>query len=270
MQNHYVGDIGDFGKYGLLKFISSETKLKLGINWYLNDGEKNKDGKFYDYLIDNACYNRLLEFGGETNYKLKNIEIKDDYSKRMKICDEELYYQLRDIIVEWIKDNDTRKVQEIKNRQILGNRTDYYEDFIDTNNRKTWCEKGLKKLSNSEIVFFDPDNGLIINEEGNNNIKTPKHIYSDEIIPYFQRGQSLIIYQHATREKGVNFDDQLKRKALKLKEILSIDAIFIIRYKRRIARAYFIIPSKHPEISECVSDFMKTKWGQEEHFVLVQ
>lgn len=248
MQNHYIADIGDFGKYGLLKFISSETKLKLGINWYLSDGEKNNDGKFYDYLMND-----------------------DIYSNRLKNLDTGLYNKLKDIINEWKNGNDTRNVQEIKNRQILGGDIDFYEEFIENEPRRTWCKNGFNKLSDSEIVFFDPDNGLIINEEGNNNIKSPKHIYSDEIIPYFQRGQSLILYQHATREKGVKFDKQLERKALKLRKVLNTENIITIRYKRRIARAYFIIPSKHhyQKISSSVEEFMKTKWGQEEHFVLV-
>ena len=42
MQNKYVGDIGDFGKYGLLRALTghqttsaSEPHLTLGIVWYL-------------------------------------------------------------------------------------------------------------------------------------------------------------------------------------------------------------------------------------------
>jgi hypothetical protein len=35
MQNRYVGDIGDFGKFGLLRFIE-DTGLRIGINWYLH------------------------------------------------------------------------------------------------------------------------------------------------------------------------------------------------------------------------------------------
>jgi len=32
MQDRYVGDIGDFVKYGLLIFLIDDTNLKLGIN----------------------------------------------------------------------------------------------------------------------------------------------------------------------------------------------------------------------------------------------
>ena len=31
MQNRYVGDVGDFGKYGLLRFLSGMTDLVVSI-----------------------------------------------------------------------------------------------------------------------------------------------------------------------------------------------------------------------------------------------
>ena len=47
MKNQYFGDIGDYGKYGLLKFLG-ERDVKIAVNWYLTKNDKNKpgDGKF--------------------------------------------------------------------------------------------------------------------------------------------------------------------------------------------------------------------------------
>ena len=42
MQNQYVGDIGDFGKYGLLRAISGDP-LRLGVVWYLFPDEPPKE-----------------------------------------------------------------------------------------------------------------------------------------------------------------------------------------------------------------------------------
>ena len=48
MQNKYMGDAGDFGKYGLVRWITGVTltstpSLNLGIHWYLTpDGTGNK------------------------------------------------------------------------------------------------------------------------------------------------------------------------------------------------------------------------------------
>lgn len=34
MKNQYVGDIGDYGKYGLMRFLR-DAGVSIGINWYL-------------------------------------------------------------------------------------------------------------------------------------------------------------------------------------------------------------------------------------------
>lgn len=58
MQDRYVADVGDFGKYGLLRCLAGITcetkkdKLKLGVIWYLTPsclGNPN-DGKHLYYL----------------------------------------------------------------------------------------------------------------------------------------------------------------------------------------------------------------------------
>ena len=48
MQDRYAGDIGDYGKIGLLKALYSQG-LSIAVNWYLvevMDSEKNADGTF--------------------------------------------------------------------------------------------------------------------------------------------------------------------------------------------------------------------------------
>lgn len=55
MQNRYVGDIGDFRKYALLKNIA-KTGLSMGVNLYLTPAEShNADGKHISYL-QNSSY----------------------------------------------------------------------------------------------------------------------------------------------------------------------------------------------------------------------
>src|SRR5829696_4979011 len=50
MQDRYVGDVGDFGKYGLLRTLGAG--LSLGVVWYLVPNEShNADGKHTSYLI---------------------------------------------------------------------------------------------------------------------------------------------------------------------------------------------------------------------------
>ena len=74
MQNRYVGDVGDFGKYGLLRRLvgsNSDERLRLGVIWCLFPNEShNSDGKHISYLsgrgggfrdCDKELYDRLRE-----------------------------------------------------------------------------------------------------------------------------------------------------------------------------------------------------------------
>ena len=45
MQDRYAGDVGDFGKLGMLRCIEN-SGLCVGVNWYLVGNEShNNDGK---------------------------------------------------------------------------------------------------------------------------------------------------------------------------------------------------------------------------------
>jgi len=55
MQNKYVGNVGDFGKYGMLRALFQNSPLKLGVNWCLVEKEEKKnDGKHTAYLNING------------------------------------------------------------------------------------------------------------------------------------------------------------------------------------------------------------------------
>lgn len=52
MQDRYAGDVGGFGKLGMLRQIAT-TGLKIGVNWYLTykpEEHNNDDGKHVKYL----------------------------------------------------------------------------------------------------------------------------------------------------------------------------------------------------------------------------
>ena len=52
MQDNYVGDIGDYGKYGLLRRVTA-AGLRLAVNWYRvvpTRPGKQEDGKYTAYL----------------------------------------------------------------------------------------------------------------------------------------------------------------------------------------------------------------------------
>ena len=128
MQDLYVGDIGDFGKYGMLRELS-KSGVSLAINWYKvspkTQGKQN-DGKYIDYL--------------------QNPNIYQQY-------DAELFNGLKSIVF----GDSLRNIQQIETSNLL-NATFYSDEIF--NNRICWHKKALDRTKNAEIVFLDPDNGL--------------------------------------------------------------------------------------------------------------
>ncbi len=218
MQNCYVADAGDFSKYLLLKYLC-KNDLTLGVNWCLVDDESNNDGKHTSYL------------------------------EKFKDTDKEVVEKLKKII-----DSNTRKIDEIQNSGILPINTLYYGKKIPEGTlRFNWFNEGLKTLEKSEIVFFDPDNGLEINSCGKLHTKAKKYIYFDEIYKTYEQGKSIIIYQHSNRSDNVL--NQAQSRIQQIKDCLnnlhydcSIDVLFA---GQGTSRFYLIV--KNPLHSEVIN-----------------
>src|SRR4030042_1594735 len=190
MQNRYVGDVGDFGKYGLLRAFclpgsDASRALSLAVVWYLVPDERNADGKHTGYLDDRAAANL----------------------KWYRDCDPPLYGQLAEIV------RGTRHVTSIRNSGILPAGTVFFEEplaFDGTPHigpaarearlrlRTDWLQRALDASAGCDVVFVDPDNGL---ESGTkrHHKRGPKFVYFDELESYLRRGQSLVIYHHMAR-----------------------------------------------------------------------
>ena len=142
MKNQYVGDIGDYGKYSLLRaFINAGVKI--GVNWYLTENDDSNDGKFTDYLNK-----------------------KDEYRR----YDQELFD-----VIKRIAPKKNKSVMDIQNSGILPG-TIFYSDMLNPvgtpsdrrNTRERWLEESIHALEDADLIFMDPDNGLL---EDNNTSK---------------------------------------------------------------------------------------------------
>lgn len=226
MQNRYTGDVGDFGKFGLLRSLtvtaSTGEKLpRLGVNWYLVPDETgNQDGKFTGYLDgDKEPYYRL--------------------------CDPELYDQLQVIIRQ-----NLRSVQQIMAKEILPGGTKFYSEVLSFSHlkdkkearlayRNRWVQQGLKQLKNCDFVFFDPDNGLGIPSCPRHYKQGIKYVFYDELVNYFKRGQSLIIYNHRDRKPMPLYLERFRKIK---KHIQQISTIFYLRFTSYSVRDYIFVP----------------------------
>lgn len=256
MQNKYTGDIGDFGKYGLLRALTGMLEmddhlpaLRLGVNWYLVPDDGGNDGNVVEYL-----------------------ESTGPEDKSLRECDAALCEQLSHIV-----HSGNRSVERIAAADVLPPATIYYDiplDYRGLSNghrmaaRGAWLQNALKTLDSCDVVFCDPDNGLEV-KSCNSQLKnrSPKYCFFSELIPFVRRDQSLVIYQHAQR---VPKEQQARQRAGQLRNELGIPTVWALYFGRRPCRFYFIVPSpKHKSVLQArLQSFVASPWGQ--HFELLQ
>lgn len=239
MQNRYVGDIGDFGKYHLLKSLcmgnNNELELSLGVVWYRVPNENhNDDGKHIRYLEQTTS----------------NLA-------RFRSGDPALYDSLLEI-----NKVGKRDVSIIKEFNVLPTKTVFYETPLSyegmPNNssaarndrisyRKRWSSKALEATLGCNLIFVDPDNGLEVKSVKSHQKTGPKYTFFEELVPFVKRGQSLVIYHHLCRSGPSEL--QVRERLDQLKEKLAINNIYALLYKRGTLRAFFIVPSsEHIEL----------------------
>ena len=89
MQDRYAGDVGDFGKFGMLRCME-KAGIRVGINWYLVDDEShNNDGKHTGYLSDRKFHGCDLVFLNPDNGMLpKSVSRGSDKSIKYVLPEE--------------------------------------------------------------------------------------------------------------------------------------------------------------------------------------
>ena len=244
MKNQYFGDVGDFGKYGLLSALSS-SGLKLGVNWYLTSNDTKTDGKFIEYL-------------DKSEFIDSDVELADF---------------LRGCI-----DLENRNVSEIKNFERFS-QFEYHDDILDLKHiqalsesgrrkriatRIKWFEDSLQKLSSCNLIFCDPDNGIETKAMSKIGVDSVKYVLIDEIKTMIEKGHSLVVYNHRDRST----EDAYISRFNEVKNQLSSDiSLRIIRFNRYSARDYLVFMQENhkDQLNEQMDKFLSDhKWKR--HF----
>jgi len=285
VQDRYAGDIGDFGKYGLLRYICSVengiSSLKLGVNWYLvPDGGNVGDGGFTEYLQDDLypSFSKLKICNPQLYETLKNIVFpgKEDKhlvlqgEKERKTCPHEGCPGKKST-VECLTRRCTYKIEH---RDVLPEDTVYYNRKLNfpvnstAGERKAlradWVDEGFEKLKSCDIVFFDPDNGFQVLSSGRHGQEGVKYVFDDEVAGYYKRGQSIIIYQHRSREPEEIYIERIKSSLHAITNQESAGALRL-RYNRGTARDFILLPNRskpwHREaIERRIGEMLGTEW----------
>ena len=250
MQNRYVADVGDFAKFGLLRFLSGVTDpnagehLQVGILWYMHhDEQHNTHGRHITYLKPTEQNRR-------------------DYGD----LDVELWHTLAHVLSQG-----DRCVHCTEEAGLLPEGTQYYGALLRYSPdmrpplrrsiRQSWFETGLSITQDANLICVDPDNGI-----GRENQKYrqngPKFTYMSDLEAIWERGQSLVIYQQMVMDK--KGPQMVREKSSLLEDALGVRPI-PLWFSKGTARVFFVVPQpEHQElIGERVDRFV-CRWGQ--HF----
>jgi hypothetical protein len=254
MQDRYTGDIGDFGKFGLLRVLCGQNdapQLRLGIVWYLvPDESHNEDGKHTEYL---------------------------NGSPQFRNCDPELYDCLRELLVDGCGGviSGQRRVATVERSRVFRSGTAFFGDRLQYQNgtrskdrlliRTKWLARALRATAQADLVFVDPDNGIECQSVSRTARSGPKYIFWDEIRAFAARGQTVVVYHHLSRLSSSSEQVKLLRQQLSSRmppDFATLDLVF----KRRTRRAYSIATASHREaLTHRLGNMLTTPWAN--HFI---
>lgn len=232
MQDCYAGDIGDYGKFALLRELHKQG-LSIGINWYKTDAvasAKQNDGKY--------C-------------------IPD----HLAVYDTDLSSRLRKIFHS--QDGMIRSIEALEAEQLIDGAL-YYSDSIPAERRDEWHQHALSALFGSQLVFLDPDNGMIVPSVGKDRQKQRKYVLDTEVEDYLCQGHSVLIYQHRPRINEAVYIDRMIERLISLRPNLKRSDIQVITFPRYSVRDYFAISLNKDhrlKINRAIDSMVNGIWG---------
>ncbi len=236
MQDRYAGDIGDYGKFALLRAIRGQG-LSVGVNWYRVeplDVELKADGS---YKQEDGKY--LIPDG-------------------LQVCDEELAGALTKIAR-----SKNRSIKALEKQSLIPG-AKYYRDSVTVAEREDWHAHAMKALEGADIVFLDPDNGMLVKSVGKRSVRSVKYAFYEEARDYIKRGQSVLVYNHRGRKpEGVYFRE-LYQGLAGMTEVPEEDLLAITFPKCSIRDYIAISASKdhYVKIKTAMEEMVEGIWGQ--------
>lgn len=174
MRDDFVGNIGDYGKYGLLRALcrlppsATSDHLSLGVIWYQTPSKQFESGNF-DYLNQ----------------------------KKYERCDPDLFRTLKELRDSARQGNSgqQRNLRAIEDSGILGEDTVFFDKAVpgDIPSRGEWFAEALQAVNRQDVIFLDPDEGLHTKKSES---LSEKHASIDELRAVVAEGKIAVVYHH--------------------------------------------------------------------------
>ena len=221
MKDQYFGD---YQKVSLLKYLQ-DNHLKVLVHWMRTKDDESTDGKHITYLEKPKIWRQFHE------------DVFDFL--KLKIASGERHL---------------KHIEDSSYGSGITFLNEYIEDIVSR-------DKALKQLikSDSDVVFFDPDNGIEVASTNKKNIH--KYVMWDEIIQAFESEKSVIIYQHFSRTNRETF---IQDKAKEIQKHVSCPTISV---QVRHSVYFFLIQPKHEKkLQNTIKEF-SSSW---KHLAIVR
>lgn len=254
MQDRYAGDLGDFLKLGLLRWLVAPSfdapPHRLGVVWYLTPDEShNADGKHVAYLDPDSPAGRQL-----------------------RPLDPDLYDRLAAMVGKGV-----RTVAQLEASGVLPSGSRTFGELLQFGDlhpgarpdritrRGRWICASHRATADCSVVFVDPDNGLRRSDHSmpSHRSKSEKHAYLDELTAFVERGQSIVAYHHADRSATVPV--QAERRMADVAEELGVAPLAAVRASRGSTRLFIVVPAPahRAGLRARLQDLERSQWAGE-------
>ena len=233
MKNQYIGDINDYGKYGLLRFLAGKG-IRIGINWYLTENDLTGHGKDTDYLhktneryMDPELFDMLSQFAFKDDKSVKMIEDAG-------LITGALFYD-----------------------QVLNSHASGMTLSARETERALWFNNSKIVLGDAELIFADPDNGLT-NTKTARMKDSEKFILPEEIADYYYSGKNVIYYSHKGRRQWGDWE----KAKVEVKKMVRDAKIAVLTYRKgsRPSFVFVLHPDDYMNYMRLIGDFDRTYW----------
>ena len=232
MKNQYVGDIGDYGKYGLLRFLASHG-IKIGVNWFLTENDGSTDGKFTTYLKNPAD----------------------------RVYDPELFDALQNIA-----DHPDKTVKMVEQAGIIPD-AEFFGEMLKSSslkadarewNRRLWFNNSTLMLGNAELIFADPDNGISYRKTARTK-DSEKFILPEDVAEYYNSGRNVVYYCHKGRRK----QEAWEQAKAEIRNHIRDAQILAVTFHRGTQRSYIFVlhPDCYMRYEKIITAFLDSEWG---------
>jgi hypothetical protein len=248
MQDRYVGDVGDFAKYGLLRRLAGkrdEQPVRVGVVWCLFPDETyNNDGRHVSYIhrpefedLDDPFLMALRKMVASGKRRISAVSSAGLLPGDTVFCDA------------------TASVPKAR-RVSRDGRTRY---------RGEWLDCCLTAMEKCDLVFFDPDNGLEVVSVPKYHPNAGKYVYWNELAPFWQRGQTLLVYHHLNRTMSAG--QQVRDLRDRFRTRFEDAAVTPLVFRRGSCRIFWLVyrsSALGAEMKRRAVDFLGSGWSK--HF----